>query len=182
VEPRVWRLGKGLRVAYIALIPLFGGIIALLVWSYFAPVRKGGEPVGLGLALAALAGPVLILWLCVRMVRVRFTADERGVEVRNTFGRTRSFTWDRVERFHTDPPVGRRSFTDRIRLKGDWTPSAFGIWMEISDGTSVRINAITQSNFGYWFGTDIRAEDTAYDLNQLAEHFHTHRVSGGPRP
>jgi uncharacterized membrane protein YhdT len=181
VEPRTWRLGKGLRVAYFALMPFLAGIGALLVWSYFAPVPKGGEPVGLGLALAALAGPVLFLWLCVRMVRVRFTADERGVEVRNAFGYTRSFTWDRVERFHIGPPIGRRSLPDRIRLKGDHTPSAGGIWMELSDGTSARINAITQSNFGYWFGTDTRAEDTAYDLNQLVEYFHARRVSGSPQ-
>ena len=169
----MWRPSAFLRASFTVYAVLSGGLALMFVWAFFfASTPPGAEPLGLGLAAAVVTGAALFGLFCVRMARIRFTADGHGVEIRNLFGPTRTFTWDRIARFHVGPPVGRLAVADRIRLGRDLTPAYAGIWMELSDGTAARLNAIQKSNLRHRMDVRSNADDAVSDLNRLIEHLH----------
>lgn len=151
---------------------LSAGLVLFLLWAFLlAPTSPGSERVEPWLAVGAFAGPVLFGVYSYRMTRIRFTADEHGVEVRNVFRRARRVPWDRIDRFTLGRLSGRTRWWDRIPRHGLNIPRAERVRVVFVDGTSMRIDAI-EMRAGGLLDDENMSGDAVFDLNRFLEHLH----------
>jgi hypothetical protein len=155
VEPRVWQPSGLVRIVFTCCAAVDLAVIVALVWAGVSRREALGETMGGVLISFAVLGYLAAFgWFTLRSTLIELVVDDHGLHIRNLTGPKRDVSWAQIARVHT-----------RTRSNRD------GMSIELTDGTTIRVDAMRPQAFARWVGKGVVVAHVADELEERARAF-----------